>query len=344
MRVSQLNIANGRRPGRTRGQVNLHTRPNASSAVRRRLPRHQEVMILQRTMNGSAATQGWTQILAADATGVRTGWVRTNEVQVRTQTRRTRGRGNTPVRTGPGRNFRIARRVPRNTRVTVLAESGNWTHIRFSQNGRRHEGWVATPRLARSHSSVTTLTRADSLSYLALVNRDFRLPSNFAANDLRIVNVRSVNGNHRLRGTAAGYAERMFRDARNSGHTLIATSGFRSYATQRVTHNHWINVLGLTQARRVSARPGHSEHQLGLALDVSSARLGGSLSSNFSATPEGRWLRNNAHRYGFIIRYPRNREADTGFVYEPWHVRFVGVEAATEIFNRGLILEEFLRQ
>jgi LAS superfamily LD-carboxypeptidase LdcB len=174
------------------------------------------------------------------------------------------------------------------------------------------------------------------------VNQDFRLASSFAPNDMRVVNVRSVNGTHRMRRTAAGYAENLFQDARRSGHTLIATSGFRSYATQRATHNHWISVLGLTQARRVSARPGHSEHQLGLALDISTPRLGGALSASFSSTSEGRWLRNNAHRYGFIIRYPRNREADTGFAYEPWHIRFVGVDAATEIFNRGLILEEFL--
>ena len=345
IQVSNLTITNGRRPARTRAQVNLHTRPNASSNVVRNLPSNQQLMVVQRTTNGNAATQGWTRVIVHHhAFGTQRGWIRTNQVELRVQTRRTRGTGTVPVRTGPGNNFTIARRINTNVQVTVLAEAGGWSHIRFTQNGVRHYGWVVHARLARVHNQITTLTRAESLSQLALVNRNFRLASNFSPGDLRVVNVRSVNGNHRLRGAAANAAENLFQSASNSGHTLLATSGYRSFATQQATHNHWINVLGPEQARRVSAQPGHSEHQLGLALDVSTLGLGGALSSNFSNTPEGRWLRNNAHRFGFIIRYPQNREADTGYAYEPWHIRFVGVSAATEIFNRGWILEEFLRQ
>lgn len=188
----------------------------------------------------------------------------------------------------------------------------------------------------------STLSNEESLSYLALVNRYFRLADDFKPSDLSIVNVESLNGEHLLRIAAARAAEELFSEAKEAGHVLLATSGFRSFATQESTHNHWINVLGLEEAMRVSAKPGHSEHQLGLALDLSTHDLGGYLSVDFSLTPEGIWVKNNAHRFGFIIRYPQNREADTGFSYEPWHIRYVGVEAATEMFNNGQILEEFL--
>jgi len=190
--------------------------------------------------------------------------------------------------------------------------------------------------------SAVTVSNSEALSYLALVNRHFRLSSSFSPGDLSVVNVQSTHGTHHLRATAARAAEHLFADAAANGHTLVATSGYRSFATQQATHQHWINERGEAEARRISARPGHSEHQLGLALDITTPALGG-LSTQFSSTAEGTWVRNNAHRFGFIIRYPANREADTGFVYEPWHLRYVGVDAATTIHNGNLILEDFLR-
>ena len=199
-------------------------------------------------------------------------------------------------------------------------------------------------RSARSgfaENYATMISNQDALSYTVLVNRNWQLRSDFSPGDMRQVNVSSFHGNHLLRESAATAAEDLFAAASENGHILVVTSGYRSYWTQASTHNHWINVMGETEARRVSARPGHSEHQLGLALDITTHALGG-LSENFSTTPEGTWIRENAHHFGFIVRYPQGREDDTGYIYEPWHIRFVGVEAATEIFNDGLILEEYL--
>ena len=198
---------------------------------------------------------------------------------------------------------------------------------------------VAAPSIPENYAVM--LYQNDALSYLALVNRHFRLSSGFSPEDLSALHVASINGTHHMRYTAARAAEDLFASASEAGHTLWATSGYRSYMTQHHTHNHWISVHGETEARRISARPGHSEHQLGLALDITTPSLGG-LSTAFSSTSEGTWVRYNAHHYGFIVRYPQNREADTGFIYEPWHIRFVGVDAATAIFNSGQILEEFL--
>jgi LAS superfamily LD-carboxypeptidase LdcB len=186
----------------------------------------------------------------------------------------------------------------------------------------------------------------EALSYLAIVNRCFRVSSEFSPDDLSAVEVKSMrtqDGNyHLLRETAARAAEKLFQAASDEGLTLIARSGYRSYDLQTFFHTNVINELGVEEGRRISAVPGHSEHQLGLALDVSSQTIDGALEEAFSGTPEGMWLGENAYRFGFIIRYPNNREADTGYVYEPWHIRYVGVEAATVMFNSGQILEEFV--
>ena len=189
--------------------------------------------------------------------------------------------------------------------------------------------------------NAITISSSDALSYLALVNRHFRVSSQFSPGDLSVVNVQSILGVHSMRSTAARAIENLFEAAAEEGHILVATSGYRSYATQQATHNHFISTRGETEARRVSARPGHSEHQLGLAIDITTPTLG-NLSSTFSSTPEGTWVRENAHHFGFIIRYPAGREADTGFIYEPWHLRYVGTDTATQMFGSGLILEEFL--
>lgn len=123
--------------------------------------------------------------------------------------------------------------------------------------------------------------------------------------------------------------------ASDAGYTITNVSGFRSYATQQRVYSGWVNTYGQTQADRISARPGHSEHQTGMAIDVNS------LDESFGETSEGKWLAKNAHKYGFIIRYPQGKEGITGYAYEPWHIRYVG-EIAEDIYNSGLTLEEYL--
>ena len=190
--------------------------------------------------------------------------------------------------------------------------------------------------------SAVTLSQAEALSYLALVNQNIRLSSDFSPNDLTVVNVLG-DSQHLLRVTAAYAIEDLFHAAlEEGGYFLLIVSAYRSYATQVATHDQFIEEWGVVEARRISAQAGHSEHQLGLAVDISTLALGGQLSEAFSDSAEGHWVRENAHRFGFIVRYPQNREADTGFVYEPWHLRYVGVDAATEMFYHGLILEEYL--
>ena len=130
--------------------------------------------------------------------------------------------------------------------------------------------------------------------------------------------------------------------ASEAGHLVAVVSSYRSYETQRNTFEYHVNEYGLEEAVRVSARPGHSEHQLGTTVDFSSTAVGYELVEEFGATPEGRWLAENAHEYGFILSYPEGKEAVTGYVYEPWHFRWVGRDVAAEVRASGLTLGQFL--
>lgn len=124
--------------------------------------------------------------------------------------------------------------------------------------------------------------------------------------------------------------------AANQGLDIYLSSGFRSYETQARIYGSYVDSYGKESADTFSARPGYSEHQTGLAIDVNT------IDDSFAGTPEAEWLAKHAHEYGFIIRYPKGKESITGYKYEPWHIRYLGVEKATEVYNSGLTLEEFL--
>ncbi|MCL2558902.1 MAG: M15 family metallopeptidase [Turicibacter sp.] len=203
----------------------------------------------------------------------------------------------------------------------------------------------ADPELA------TLIPAEEALSYLAIVNRCYRVASDFSPHDLAIVNVAGVNFPwdatvHHLREDVARATEALFAEAEANGLSLLMSSGYRSYAMQIGYHENAILRAGgdVELARRYSAVPGHSEHQLGLAVDLTTPLLEhvGWLDASFANTPEGVWVRDNAHHFGFIASFPYGREEDTAIVYEPWHIRYVGIEVATEMFNNNLILEEFL--
>jgi len=118
-------------------------------------------------------------------------------------------------------------------------------------------------------------------------------------------------------------------DAAAIGLNIWIASGFRDFNLQTRLFNGNVQRHGREVAEGFSARPGHSEHQTGLAIDLNS------ITSEFAHTNEGRWVNENAYRYGWIIRYPNGKTHETGFIYEPWHLRFVGIPLATRLFNNG---------
>lgn len=124
-------------------------------------------------------------------------------------------------------------------------------------------------------------------------------------------------------------------DAKKEGYSLWNGSGFRSYGTQESIYNRYVARDGQAEADRYSARPGHSEHQTGLAIDLND------ISSSFADTAAGKWVDANCWKYGFIIRYKKETEAQTGYMYEPWHIRYVGKDMAEKIYKSGKCLEDY---
>ena len=132
-------------------------------------------------------------------------------------------------------------------------------------------------------------------------------------------------------------SEEMFEDAREEGLDLYIASGFRSYETQTYLYNRYVSNDGKEQADTYSARPGHSEHQSGLAFDVCDSNLSYEycIETTFDDTDAAKWLNENAYKYGFILRYPKGKTDETGYIYESWHFRYVGETLAKKLYNNG---------
>ena len=146
-----------------------------------------------------------------------------------------------------------------------------------------------------------------------------------------------------MRPEAASALEALFEGAAEAGLTLYATSGYRSYSTQKAIFDRKAAERGEQAANRSVAKPGYSEHQTGLAMDIEGeTTLGTGLTEAFGESPEGIWVAEHCHEYGFIIRYPKDKTNITGYIYEPWHIRYVGVEAAMEITELGVTFEEYI--
>lgn len=181
-------------------------------------------------------------------------------------------------------------------------------------------------------------------SDMILVNKTWRLPSDYTPSDLSRPDVPYASGvaesRKQMREDAARALEKMFAGAEEDGIELLGVSGYRSYETQRAIYNRRLKEAGIEHVSRYIAEPGASEHQTGLAMDLGCPGCT-DLSERFADTDAYRWLLQNAHEYGFIIRYTVDGEAETGYAFEPWHVRYVGAEAE-KIYQSGLTLEAYM--
>ncbi len=181
---------------------------------------------------------------------------------------------------------------------------------------------------------------------LVLVNKNRNLPSDHKPKDLVVPNVRfsfkEKLEKRYLRDEAAKALESLFVEAEKDNIILYAVSGYRSYNTQKGLFDRKVERVGYEEANKLVAVPGQSEHQTGLSMDVSSKSANFSLEEIFGQTLEGKWLKDNAHRFGFIIRFQKEAVDITGYSYEPWHIRYVGEDAAKEIYEKNITLEEFL--
>lgn len=190
-----------------------------------------------------------------------------------------------------------------------------------------------TQQEAGFNKSLYPTDQPDSIWVIANKSRPLNPPT-YEPADLVAV------GNQKLRQEAATALQEMFSAASAAGLKLQALSGFRSYATQQSVYGREVAIHGQAKADSQSARPGHSEHQTGLAMDVGGGGCG--IEDCFGNTAEGKWVAAHAHEYGFIIRYVPGKEDITGYRSEPWHIRYVGRDLAAELKRIGIqTLEEF---
>ena len=174
---------------------------------------------------------------------------------------------------------------------------------------------------------------------IVLVNKYHALPSGWNAGNLVNISSKYSYNGQRLNEVAANALMQMIDDMRDLGYTMWLVSGYRSEDYQYGLYNYYVRTQTQAIADRTSARPNHSEHQTGLAADISNIQ--GAI-DHFANTEEYIWLKDNAHKYGFIERYPKDKEFLTGYDYEPWHYRYVGIDIATTIHDEQITYEEYV--
>ena len=201
---------------------------------------------------------------------------------------------------------------------------------------------------AKAKGTATFSTQEDF--NLILVNKTYTLSKDYWPDDMvtidRFVQGVGSDDTHKMRKVAADALNEMFDAALNDGIELRLRTGFRSYNYQTSLYNSYVKNHGQAEADTYSARPGNSEHQTGLACDLGGKSQGFVLSTKFGETPEGKWVAEHAHEYGFIIRYIDGTSSKpgqyTGYIYEAWHIRYIGIEHATRVKELGITLEEYL--
>ena len=184
------------------------------------------------------------------------------------------------------------------------------------------------------YSNVNTLH--NYLDVTTLVNKYNKLPDNYERDDLVTLDNEYSKKGEKVREVIYNDLKKMFDEAKKDNINLNVISGFRTNEKQDTLFNNSIKKNGLDHALIYSAKPGYSEHQLGLAIDINSVE------ESFKNTNEYKWLKNNSYKYGFIERYPEGKEKITGFGYEPWHYRYLGVDVATKIFTENITYEEYV--
>ena len=189
------------------------------------------------------------------------------------------------------------------------------------------------------YSNDLILTDEESNKTDAIVNKYYQLEEDFEPNNLTPIDSKYArNDSQLLQKEATEAFNQMCSDAKLENISLYSGSAYRSYEYQNTIYNDYIKKDGLTAAETYSARPGYSEHQLGLAVDI----MNGNWSYVSKDNIEYSWLQANSYKYGFILRYPENKEYITGYMFEPWHYRYLGKELATKVYNSGLTYDEYV--
>lgn len=199
-----------------------------------------------------------------------------------------------------------------------------------------------------SYPEEIKLTKRNGDDLLVLVNKEYRLSESYVPSGLVSASLSGIRrgGSYQLRNIVIDDLRELVNQATQDGVDLSIRSGYRSYQDQLSTYNYWLKYNGnnADYADRVSARAGHSQHQLGTAVDFSTSEIQDGIGGQFAPTKAAKWLEENAYKYGFVISFPKGYESVTGYNYESWHYRYIGKANAQEMVNSGKVLEIYLRE
>jgi LAS superfamily LD-carboxypeptidase LdcB len=199
------------------------------------------------------------------------------------------------------------------------------------------------PLPACRYDDILTTPRRYVEWSVTLVDPILRVPSTYTPPDLVPTGEAGLSGGGTVRAIVIDDLRAMADAARAAGAPIAVASAYRSYAQQKITFQNWINALGYRKALQVSARPGHSEHQLGVAIDFKSEPGGAPWNGvDWATTAAGSWMKANAWQYGWILSYPRNDLSIVCYAYEPWHYRYVGRDLAAKIHQSGVTTRAYL--
>ncbi|MBK5246598.1 MAG: M15 family metallopeptidase [Peptostreptococcaceae bacterium] len=194
-------------------------------------------------------------------------------------------------------------------------------------------------------TTQTVAKKTEDAGVLILVNKNNYLDESYKPNDLEPIEYfagdRSAEARF-MKSEAADHFNEMMLAARESGYEVVMTTAYRSYGFQTILYENYVEKYGKAEADKFSAKPGYSEHQTGLAVDVTAPSVDYALTDAFDQTAEWKWLTENAADFGFVLRYPKGQDDITGYMYEPWHFRYVGIDAAKTITEREITLEEYI--
>ena len=223
-------------------------------------------------------------------------------------------------------------------KTTNFKEENKERYVRFYEMNKNlsYEEVVTRVNIGLDYGFYNYITLSDTKKdILILTNKYLRLDEDYKPSDLERIKVDYfINGNSKvsyLRKDARDAFERLSAHSIKNNTPVYGQSAYRSYEKQSILYNSAVESYGKEKADNDTARPGHSEHQTGLAIDVSSTKTGNML--DFENTDSFNWMVNNAHKYGFILRYPKGKENIHGYIYEAWHYRYVGVKVATDMHN-----------
>lgn len=238
-------------------------------------------------------------------------------------------KSNVNLRAGASTKHKIVLQIPKNAKVSYISKSGIWYKVKYgTKTGYVHSDYLVKIGAVTSsiYPAPSTNTPGKYVDDILIVNKKYALPSSY---------------NPGVNATAKKALDAMIANAKKQSITLHITSAYRSYSYQNTLYNNYVKKHGKAKADRFSARPGHSEHQTGLAFDLGGVNQAHWFEESFANTKEGKWLASNAHKYGFHLRYQKGKEDITGYMFEPWHYRYIGEINATKIKESGKTLEEY---